>query len=320
VATTLTIRDHLGTWKVRWGIGRMTYAVPAGLYGVGEPDAGSPVIVTCNYRMTWNLVRRALHGRSAWILALQTYGVNVWCAAGKGTFGTAELLRRIESTSLASVVSHRRLILPILGAVGVSAHRVARQSGFSVTYATIRADDLPRWFDAGMVTTPDMRRLTFTLRERAVLVPVELIQGVKQMFWVVVPAAASAGLLTSPGVGAVTAAGLLGAMACGTTLGPILLPLLPFRYFSANGALLGVIWSLILWWGTGGVGHVPEWLGFSSILASVSGYYLLAFTGCTPFTSRTGVKREMRRALPLMAGGVIAGVIAVVAGVMLGKG
>ena len=36
--------------------------------------------------MTVDLVRGDLAGVDAWLLVLETYGVNVWCAAGKGTF------------------------------------------------------------------------------------------------------------------------------------------------------------------------------------------------------------------------------------------
>ncbi|GAB4300230.1 MAG: mercury methylation corrinoid protein HgcA [Desulfuromonadia bacterium] len=297
----------------------MSYAVPAGLYGVGDPGPDSPVIVTCNYKMTWDRVRRSLHGRNVWILVLQTFGVNVWCAAGKGTFGTAELVKRIQFTGLASVVSHRRLVLPILGAVGVSAHRVTKQSGFSVDYATIRADDIPQWLDNGMVTTLSMRRLTFSFWERGALVPVELIQGVKQISWAVVPTALTLGNTVSPQAAAVTTAGLVGGMICGTVVGPLLLPWLPFRYFSAKGAFLGGIWTLLLWWLTGRGWRMTEWVGLSSVISAVSGYYLFAFTGCTPFTSRTGVKREMRCAIPLMGVGVGVGVLAMVVEILMGN-
>ena len=62
--------------------------------------------------MSYDIVRSALARRNCWLLLLETYGINVWCAAGKGTFGTGELVRRIASSRLAEVVSHRRLILP----------------------------------------------------------------------------------------------------------------------------------------------------------------------------------------------------------------
>jgi CO dehydrogenase/acetyl-CoA synthase gamma subunit (corrinoid Fe-S protein) len=69
---------------------------------------------------------------------LDTQGINVWCAAGKGTFGTDELVHRIEATQLHDVVRHRVLILPQLGAPGVAAHDVKKRSGFTIEYGPVR--------------------------------------------------------------------------------------------------------------------------------------------------------------------------------------
>jgi CO dehydrogenase/acetyl-CoA synthase gamma subunit (corrinoid Fe-S protein) len=88
VGTKLTRADRLGTWKARWDIGRMDYLVPPGLYAVGNPTPADPVLVTANYKMSYDIVRSVLEGRNVWLLVLETYGINVWCAAGKGTFGT----------------------------------------------------------------------------------------------------------------------------------------------------------------------------------------------------------------------------------------
>jgi hypothetical protein len=90
VSSFWTQADYLGTFKARWGIGRRHYMVDPGLYALGRPDEKSPVLVTANYKMSFDRLRRALPGRNAWILVLDTKGINVWCAAGKGTFGTAE--------------------------------------------------------------------------------------------------------------------------------------------------------------------------------------------------------------------------------------
>ncbi|RXM20875.1 acetyl-CoA synthase subunit gamma, partial [Citrobacter sp. AAK_AS5] len=85
-----------GRWRVRWNIKRMDYRVAPGLYAVGEPTADSPVLVTANYKLTFDGLRSELGGVDAWMLVLDTLGVNVWCAAGKGTFSTAELARRVR--------------------------------------------------------------------------------------------------------------------------------------------------------------------------------------------------------------------------------
>ena len=57
IATELAFSDRLGAWKARWGIDRMNYIVPAGLYAVGSPTVDSPVIVTANYKMSYDIVR-----------------------------------------------------------------------------------------------------------------------------------------------------------------------------------------------------------------------------------------------------------------------
>jgi CO dehydrogenase/acetyl-CoA synthase gamma subunit (corrinoid Fe-S protein) len=116
VDTRLTLGDRLGRWRVRWSIGRGSYRVEPGLYRVGRPGPASPVLVTANYKLTFDALRSELEGVDAWILVLETQGVNVWCAAGKGTFGTDELVNRVAATRLTEVVSHRKLVVPQLGA------------------------------------------------------------------------------------------------------------------------------------------------------------------------------------------------------------
>jgi len=171
VSSKLVRADYWGSVKARWGIGRMNFKVDPGLYALGQPDGHSPVFVTANYKMSFDRLRRSLAGRNGWILVLDTKGINVWCAAGKGTFGTAELVKRIISSGLKKIVGHRNIILPQLGAPGVSAHNVRKISGFNVHYGPVRAEDLPAYLDAGCFATPDMRRVTFPWKDRVVLIP-----------------------------------------------------------------------------------------------------------------------------------------------------
>ena len=144
VSGNRSLRDRLGALKVRLGIGRMAYTVTPGLYALGSPGPASNVFVSANYKLSFDILRGALKGMDAWILVLDTKGINVWCAAGKGTFGTAELAARVKATGLEQYVTHRKLVVPQLGAVGVSAHRVKKESGFSVKYGPVRARDIRR--------------------------------------------------------------------------------------------------------------------------------------------------------------------------------
>jgi len=70
-------------------------------------------------------------------------GINVWCAAGKGTFSAAEVNRVVEKTRLAEIVDHRRLVLPQLSAPGVAAHEVKRGSGFRAVFGPLRPPTCP---------------------------------------------------------------------------------------------------------------------------------------------------------------------------------
>ena len=318
LAAEWRIADHLGAWKARWGIGRMTYLVPPGLYAIGNPGDRDEVVVTCNYKMTFDLLRRELSGRNLWLLVLETHGINVWCAAGKGTFGTEEVIRRVEATGLSDVVSHRRLLLPILGAPGVAAHEVRRKTGFDVRYAALRAADLPAFLDNGRKTTPEMRELTFSLRERLVLVPVEIVMSLKVL---AIASLAAFGLGTvlhhgSVASGLLTVLALLGAMLAGTLATPLLLPWLPGPSFAVKGAVVGLAWAAACW-SLGQASNPLAALGIFLALPAVSAYYALNFTGCTPFTSLSGVKREVRVAIPVMGGALGCGTLLWIAGSLL---
>jgi hypothetical protein len=310
VSSALTRRDRWGSIKARWGVGRMDYAVDPGLYALGSPDGGSPVLVTANYKMSFDCLREALPGRNGWILVLDTLGINVWCAAGKGTFGTKELLRRIEAAGLKDVVQHRDLILPQLGAPGVSAHLVRKLSGFKVHYGPIAARDLPAYLDAGLRATATMRRKTFPLQERAVLIPIELVAALKPALVIIPLLLLASGLGGEGGFvrnvmrdGPFSVAAFLAAVASGAILTPLLLPWLPGRAFSVKGLAMGLaVAALLLWaWGGGAGGRRDLLLGIAWLLLipAFSAFLAMNFTGASTYTSLSGVKREMRWALPL---------------------
>ena len=287
---------------------RMRYSLPAGLYALHNPTNDSPVFVTANYRLSFNRVRESLAGLDAWILVLDTKGINVWCAAGKGTFGTTELVRQVTATDLADVVKHRTLIMPQLGAPGVAAHEVRKATGFNILYGPVRSRDLPAYLSAGNTATTAMRIVTFPLRDRAVLTPMELLPALKKFPWVILavlilmglqptgiyfPAAFTHGWpIIMAGVAAVFA---------GTILTPVLLPWIPFRSFAAKGAIVGTLVLAPL------LRFIDRFFCNSALLASativffvaLSSYLALNFTGCTTFTSMSGVKKEMRIAVPL---------------------
>jgi hypothetical protein len=312
VPTALARADRVGGYKVRWGIGRYDYTVDPGLYAVGAPDDRSPVLVSANYKLSFDALRRELTGRDAWILVLDTRGINVWCAAGKGTFGTDEVVRRIEAAQLTFVVSHNVVVVPQLGAPGVRAPEVRRRTRFRVVYGPVRAQDLPAFLDAGMQATPEMRRVRFTTRDRLVLVPVEAVN----VLWITLAVAAGAALTggIGPGVYSVSRAlerapigiaGALAAMLAGAVFTPLLLPWIPCRMFAVKGGLVGLLAALLIdlaFWGAG----LPLSLAAAGVFAVTgASFAAMNFTGTSTFTSLHGVEREMRLTMPWQVVGAV---------------
>jgi hypothetical protein len=298
----------------------MNYRIEPGLYALGNPDERSAVLVTANYKMSFDRLRRELPGRNLWILVLDTHGINVWCAAGKGTFGTSELVDRIASSGLPQIVSHRELILPQLAGPGVAAHLVTKLSGFKVIYGPIRSKDLPIFLDAGLKATSEMRFKTFPLWERLVLIPVELVGAMKKgivlmaifflldFFWKL-----GEGTRIAANQGLFSALALFCAIVAGALLTPLLLPWLPGRAFSLKGFTLGLLTACVLvafrfnglntWTGR------LEMLSWGLLIPAISAYLGMNFTGASTYTSLSGVKKEMRWALPLQIAAGIVGLL-----------
>jgi len=290
--------DH---FLARVGFKRSEHRVEPGLYSIGKPTPESPVFVTANYALSFDALRSALDRVDGYILVLDTQGVNVWCAAGKGTFGTDELVKRIEETRLHEVVNHRVLILPQLGAPGVAAHEVKKRSKFKVEYGPVRAEDLKLYLETRQAT-PEMRRVQFPFKERLVLIPVELVH-------LGIPVLAVTALIAMLGIFTPIKLnyGILLAYLLGVVLFPILLPWIPTKDFSSKGFVLGAIITLplvaselsgtgLIWWHVAG-----SILAFFLTIMPATAFFALNFTGSTTFTSKTGVQREMFKYIPLIA-------------------
>ncbi len=316
VTSQLQFLDIAGHTAMRWGFGRSRYSLTPGLYAIGVPTPDSEVLVSANYKLSFDVLRRAVKGLNLWILVIDTKGINVWCAAGKGTFGTAEIVHRVASSKLQQVVSHRRLILPQLGAPGVAAHEVRKQSGFSVIYGPVRATDIKPFLAANKQATAQMRRVTFSTWDRFILTPVELTVLWKNVLWSALilfvlggigPSIFSFAAAWSRGSSAILI-GLTG-LITGAVFTPILLPWLPGRAFAQKGAIAGLAVATLLLIGTGPYSFGAGLATLFSLTA-VASFAAMNFTGSSTYTSPSGVEKEMRISIPLqvcsllLAGGI----------------
>jgi len=299
ISAGYTAADRLTSWKARWGIARMAYRVKPGLYALGSPSAASPIFASANYTLSFNALRTNLKGVSAWLLVLDTKGINVWCAAGKGTFGTIELTRSIRRTGLEQMVSHKNIILPQLGAPGVSAHQVKAYTGFSVSYGPVRAEDLQEFLSLGGKATPEMRKARFDFTDRIILAPVQLVYYAKYLL----PAALLLYLAGFKNDAALTA----GVLLAGSVIVPALLPWLPGRSFAVKGAAAGLAVAVAL---SPLLPFSPYQLAARALVyAAAASFIGLDFTGASTYTSLSGVKKEMRLATPAQALAFLAGLV-----------
>ena len=223
------------------------------------------------------------------------------------------------------MVAHNRLILPQLAATGVAAHEVKKQSGFKVIYGPVRCKDLPKFITNGFKSEPSMRRVTFNTIDRIILTPVELSHLPKPSLWILLAVFLISGIGTH--VFSLSAAWLRGiilaaAYAAGILAGavatPTLLPWIPGRSFALKGAITGVLSAI------GIVALFRSDLQLLSALAlilwttAISSYLAMNFTGSTPYTSPSGVEKEMRKALPMQAAALLVSIVAWVASAFAG--
>jgi hypothetical protein len=304
----MTFGDYFDAVRCRTSNGfRMNFKTTPGLYALGKPDKDSPVLVTANYTLSVNSLRAELEGRNVWILVIDTQGINVWCAAGKGTFCTKGIVKEINACNLNDIVAHRTLVLPQLGASGVNAAKLQKESGFKVKFGPVRAKDIPYYLDNNYTAAKEMRRVAFTTIDRIKLVPMEFIPEVKPVFLFLLAAAilfgiTRTGVMFGPalmGVAPLALAGII-AVLTGTVLTPVLLPIIPFRAFTLKGFLLGAIGAITLVITMPPIrANLP--LAALCLLAvpSLSSYFAFLFTGSTTYTSPSGVKSELKKAWPL---------------------
>lgn len=305
VSTQLFRRDIIGTIGARSGFARNNYKITPGLYAVGSPTRHSEVIVTANYKLTFDHIRKSLNGINIWLLVIDTRGINVWCAAGKGTFSTEEISYQVNRTGLANIVSHRTLILPQLAAPGVALHQLPPTCGFHGKYGPIRIEDLLAFLNDATQDDERLRSITFSLKERAVLIPVELQLILKPLLLILICVTIFSGIgpngyavSKTLGRGVLFSISTIAAIFAGGILTPLLLPWVPCRQFWLKGASVSLFTAIGCSVLVQSAASAIEIVTLSVWIIAAGSFMAMNFTGATPFTSLSGVEYEMRRGLP----------------------
>ncbi|MBA7473146.1 hypothetical protein ES707_08480 [subsurface metagenome] len=137
-----------------------------GLIVLGKPDRNSPVILTCNYHLTVERVKRALRGVDCYLLVANSRGYNAWCGSAGGHFTSHSVISVIKTSKVEEFVDHRTVILPQLAATGIEPKIVEEKTGWKAVWGPVYAKDIPAFIENRFHKTPEMREVSFPLGQR----------------------------------------------------------------------------------------------------------------------------------------------------------
>jgi hypothetical protein len=170
-----------------------------------------------------------------------------------------------------------------------------------------------------------MRKVKFTLWDRIVLTPVELSQLVKPTIWtlliVFILSGIGAGIFSFASAwtrGLQMDVAYLAAIFAGAVVAPVLLPWIPGRAFAVKGGITGFVASVLILALSGRPALTAEAVAVVLFTMAISSYLAMNFTGATPYTSPSGVEKEMRFAIPFQALAITVAAIAWVGAAFIG--
>lgn len=113
---------------------------------------------------------RNLKGLDAWVLCIDSNGINVWCAARGNDFGNIQLLEAVEATGIRNITQKKVLILPQLSAGGVAIPQLPKNTEefpFKIVYGPIWSKDIPKFIKERPTQKPDNMKLAkFSISHR----------------------------------------------------------------------------------------------------------------------------------------------------------
>ena len=206
------------------------------------------------------------------------------------------------------MVTHKNLILPQLGAPGVNSNEVKQRTGFSVTFGPVRANDIQAFISSGNKATKEMRLVKFTFKDRLVLTPMEIVPAAKMSLPIFGVLFLTNQFAKRP-FDKHDIIAYSGAVLTGAVLTPLLLPYIPGKAFAWKGFVAGLCWTAGSLWVSKRFAPGNRLLSAGQLLLfpAISSFLAMNFTGASTYTSPSGVKREMQKALPLIIGAATIG-------------
>lgn len=85
-----------------------------GVYPIGDPDENSPMLVTCNFSLTYFIVSGEMEGSRvpSWLAVCDTEGLSVLTAWAAGKFTGETVATALTKMGAADKVAHKNLVIP----------------------------------------------------------------------------------------------------------------------------------------------------------------------------------------------------------------
>lgn len=120
-----------------------------GIYPINNPDESSPVLVTCNFSLTYFIVSGEVESSRipTWLCVQDTEGLSVMTAWAAGKFSGESVGAFINKCGIKEKVKHTKLVIPGYAA-GISGELEEELGGWNVIVGPREASQIPKFLKA----------------------------------------------------------------------------------------------------------------------------------------------------------------------------
>lgn len=273
------------------------YSVMPGLYFTGDTyDKNTPLVVTCNFLSTIVLLCRNISPLNVRMLIVDTNGINVWCSAGKGKFSSQEILNKLNmyERSIITDSDEIELIIPKLSLSGVKLSELKRNNVRPVI-GPVYANKLKQYLEHPPYKDCASDTVIFGIKARAYTVVPTVVQFSKYIILMAILLFIFDNLFKTGFHWQV--------MPIGVAISffyPLLFPWLADRSFAIKGISLAFLLSLfiIFLYTRGGISLFLA-IFYAAFIFGTSIFLALSYTGNSPVSNYSKVKKEIVTFLPL---------------------
>jgi acetyl-CoA decarbonylase/synthase, CODH/ACS complex subunit gamma len=121
-----------------------------GIYPINNPDADSPVLVTCNFSLTYFIVTGEIENSRVptWLCVMDTEGLSVMTAWAAGKFVADTVGPFIKKCGIAEKINHKKLTIPGYAA-SILGDLEEELPGWQITVGPREAAHIPAFLKAG---------------------------------------------------------------------------------------------------------------------------------------------------------------------------